>query len=348
MHILYFFVSLQATNVNALLPNKSKLNNLRDKVISELSYNNYASTRVAKESKILSHKCGMINKDGICYFNAVIQFLLANENMILFYLMNDFEQKQILSITLQCLVYKMLTEKKVDPIPYILIFSKHPRLQNFCTLNGGNPHILLEEMLKGLYMETELNKQMYYYELGPISYFLTEKVQTMCRRCKYKTLIEISNVLVNIPFSNTIEESIKFYKNITKTLLENKYYRCNNCSIFNPIIAKEIKYDVDIPDNFIIVFERVQIKNNVIYSIFQEIELNKTIKIEGQEYVLYSAICSYMFKNGYHANSIVYKDGKWTLFNDDQLETFPNDYTNNKIFNNYAWILYYKKIKVQN
>ncbi|KAM0685288.1 hypothetical protein COBT_003503 [Conglomerata obtusa] len=342
--LLYIFCARSLIRNNVVsLRKHPKLIYLRDAIIKDLEKKNI-NEDLQKSFSILEKNCGLINNDGICYFNSVIQALFANGRLLIFLIMNDFKPYQPLCTTLQHLALRMLTAPNYNALRFIERLSKHPRLVNYCTVNGGNPLILLEELLKGMQTEIEDTQKLYFREDGPDSYFGMEVFNTKCLNCQDYTLYKVSNVSISVPFSNTIEESIQFYFKNLKTISENKYYKCKKCVKFNPIEPSEIKHEFILPTNLIIVFERVRIKNNVIYSILQEIELNKNIIVNDIEYVLYSAICSYTYKKGYHANAIAFKNGKWTLFNDEQLETFSTETKNKKIFNNYAWILFFKKV----
>ncbi|KAM0676387.1 hypothetical protein GVAV_000352 [Gurleya vavrai] len=128
---------------------KTSLSQLRDKILKEYGPLDNENDDIEK-SKILGHRCGMINTEGICYFNAVIQSLFANKKLLLFYIMNDFSELQVLSKIIQKLAYQMLISNRIDPVPFLEAFSKHPRLVNHCTVNGGNPLVLVEELLRGL------------------------------------------------------------------------------------------------------------------------------------------------------------------------------------------------------
>ncbi|EJW05161.1 hypothetical protein EDEG_00742 [Edhazardia aedis USNM 41457] len=322
-----------------------ELKKMRNEIASELAQFDDKVDQLKGKQLLIDNKCGMINTEGICYFNAVIQSLFANRNFVLFYIMNDFKPTQELSLNTQILAMKMLKARNVNPIPFLETYSEHQRLLNHCTLHGGNPLVLLEELLIGLYSEIEDDENLNFMEGAPQNYFVTERYSTTCKKCRRRTVDEISNVTMNIPFSNTLEESLSFYNNVKEVSNVNKYYKCSKCNVFNPIIPDDIKVDIIYPNHLIIVFERVQIKNNVIYSIFQEIEMNETITIDGKKYELYSAVCSYMLKRGYHANAIVKKNGSWVLFNDNQLEIFSQDNDNKTVFNNYAWILFFKCIE---
>lgn len=322
----------------------NELDTLRKRIAKELATTDGSIDDINGKSFILDNLCGMINTEGVCYFNAVIQSLFSSRSFLTFYIMNDFTDKQPLSNIMQTMAYKMLSQKNLDPIPFINKLSTHSRLLNHCTIDGGNPHILLEELLVGLHLEIESQNDLCYMEGAPQNFFYGEKYTTKCINCKKTSTDVIRSPTINIPFSNTIEESIKFYNNIKNTENKNKYYGCGSCETFNPIIADEMIYETILPQNLILVFERVKIKNNFIYCIFQEINLNKNVKINGCEYTLYAAICSHLLKKGYHANAIVNRDGRWIIFNDNQLEIYPLNYEDRSILNNYAWILFYRKV----
>lgn len=294
---------------------------------------------------IIENRCGLINTEGVCYFNAVIQSLFCNKNFVLFYIMNDFREQQMLSKIIQNLAYRMITQRVVDPVPFIIDLHDHPRLINNCTVNGGNPLVLVEELLIGLFSEIVDEENLKFTEGSPENFFLKETHSTTCDKCKNTNEETIHDVSMKIPFSNTIEESLKFYKNIKLTEVKNRYYKCKTCKMFTPVVRQSMKSKLEYPENLMVVFERVSVKNNVIYSIFQEIDFNKQMSIGGKKYEAYAAICSYMLSKGYHANAIAYKNGRWILFNDSQLEVFPPDYFDDEIFNNYAWIIFYRKIE---
>lgn len=329
---------------NPTIPENIKLDILRKRIKEEISTLNEYTDEITGKSLILDNWCGMVNTDGVCYFNSVIQSLFSSRNFLLFYLMNDFTKEKLLSLLIQEMAYAMLMQKKIDPVPYINKFSHHPRLANHCSIDGGNPKVLLEELLIGLYEEIANTEYLKYLEGSPKNFFYVEKFFTKCKKCKKYSTDTINSPSLNVPFSNSIEESVKFYYNIKNVENMNRYYKCEFCDNFTSVFEDDFLYEAVPPRNLIIVFERVKIKNNFIYCIFQETNLNKNIEIDGCKYTLYAAICSHLLSKGYHANAIVKRDGRWIIFNDNQLEIYPYNYEDKNILNNYAWILFYRKL----
>lgn len=324
--------------------NESKLENVRKRLKQEISVLDSEIDMVTKDPLLLDNLCGMINTEGVCYFNSVIQSLFSSRKFLLFYLMNDFDNDQFLSKLIQLMALEMVTNKNIDPVPFLNKLSTHSRLINHCSVDGGNPNILLDELLIGLHIELEGKTNLLYSEGAPRNFFFAERFITMCKICNEYTLDVINSPTISFPFSNSIDESVDFYNNIKEIENKNKYYKCVPCNSFNPIVPEELEYTAIYPRNLIIVLERVKIKNNNIFCIFQEINLNRNILIDGNEYTLYAAICSHLLKSGYHANAIVKRNGRWIVFNDNQLEAFPLNYEDRGILNNYGWILFYRNV----
>ncbi|EJW03203.1 hypothetical protein EDEG_02418 [Edhazardia aedis USNM 41457] len=343
---LFIFLKLYSNDLKSNTAPKIELSELRNKIREELAQNN-------NESHTLDHICSLMNLTGICYFNASIRLLMADKDFVLYFIMNDFKENQIMSLTLQTIFYKCLTLNITSLITQIENIHAIPQMTKFAkTAGGGCVKTLLDLCFYELHYEHK--KSEFFEEILNILYkkpkqtkknfnitnesFIQESCSFNCSICgKHNNQVENYTIL-----ETKIDSTIQFSVDKTLNMKLNEFldadHECRNCKYFGKQEDKDLTYTW--PDRLFIQTNRLEIKHSKIYKRNEAMEISEKLTLNDVSYQLLGSVLFHDLGKILHVNTIVRNKNQWVLCNDEII-------TRNCNINDYkqhGYIFLYKKV----
>ncbi|KAM0688669.1 hypothetical protein COBT_000070 [Conglomerata obtusa] len=335
-----FVVILVTTVVFLLIPKRVKksvvysdtaLDKLRAQIYKDTTKKNI-DTEVYIPS--LDFICGLYNESGICYFNTAIQLLFADRNFILFILFQKFNLKQNVSLIMQKICFKLLTNEKVNINSELILLAQNENLKRYLNIqDGGDPTYVIDRILK------TINSECFNVctKGAPANFFIKKKTKFLCKCTTYNIQKERFTFL-NVGFGDDL---IYVLKNYFKKKNENIIYKPLECKKCKKSSNYNAKIDYYFPSNLFIEIGRIKSKHKELEYKKGEIQIREKIILNNNTYFLYGVVCLHKLNDGLHVNVVVKKGKNWYYINDSNIEKI--DFAE-KLPHSHSWILAYKKI----
>lgn len=328
--IAFFIFLIYYTLQSVIYPNPHinlSLNTLRAKIKEEFKYN--------IKPLLIDNVCGIENKTGTCYFNSTIQSFFSDRYIVLFFIMNNFDKTQYLSLTLQNIIYKMLTNTKVNLITELNSLIVDSVLKNyFRVTGGGDPSYCIDRLIE------QLDKELGSINIkgAPNNFFINKNMKFTCS-CNKENNIKNRFTILEIDFGN---DFIKCLQNYIKKNFEEFKYKMLRCTFCKKYDTQKISVTYQFGDYLIIENGRVIHENKKFVNHEGAMDIYEIIQLDKHKYMLTAIICSYGSFDRFHVNVVVLKGDKWYQINDSKIEEI--DFYKKKCVRNNSWIYLYKKI----
>lgn len=330
--VMYLILTLETPRIYNYFQNIS-IDQLREKINAEMQNTHINSGRPL----IIDNVCGLENKTGTCYFNSSLQALFANRQFTLFIIMSKFNTNQVVSVIMQKIAHKLLTNREVSLLDEIDLLTKVPSLSHAVKRVGGDVSYCIPKLLQAIDEECFGVKT----PGSPQNFYIHEKVSFRCDKCIIQTVQVDKYPIYDVDFGSSFSHCFTFSLNIKRFTSKNKMYKCNKCKKFNK--QENAKIEFVMPENFIVSNGRSMLNHNKYEFIYGEIENQEHVMIDKWLFELYSMVCLYKPAEGLHVKTIAKKGKDWYLMDDNIIKKIKLE--DNKDVKENAWIYFYRRIE---
>lgn len=289
-------------------------------VLKTLRENIAKDVNKSKSNLLVDRVCGLVNHKKICYFHVIVQFLIANRNLCLFYIRNDFTTAQVGSLAMQKIFTKILSSEVNDISPELAILAGQRSLSSLFAFNRGGDIVNCFEALMEFLNDEISGIQL----LGtPSSYKIIEKLQFVCPHCKNASVIETQHWMLSVDFGNNLEHCIK--NTCLKRINEIKYkmFRCKKCNVYD--LGANIKLDTYFSEHLILMNNRLGIVDKK--GVYNEgkMKFARKLQIKDGDYILYAIVLVHKKETTKHGNVLCLRGSEWYFINDEHVEKVDLD-----------------------